>query len=86
MQTPTIGRIVIAHNVDPAVNNGAAEAPAIITRVWPTPYVNAQVLLDSTSLSWWGSVPLFDSLEAARQYERDTGVELQRFLTWPERT
>jgi len=33
MQKPSLCRMVIAH-VDPALNNGSSEAPAVITRVW----------------------------------------------------
>jgi hypothetical protein len=54
MQRPSIGRIVIVRAA-PAQNNGAAEAPAIITRVWgdsPAPdgawCVNLRVLLDGS--------------------------------------
>lgn len=51
MQKPSLGRIVITR-VPPALNNGADEAPAIITRVWGEQpdgswTVNMRVLTDT---------------------------------------
>lgn len=80
MQTPTIGRIVIAHGVDPLLNNGATEAPAIITRVWSggeaKAMVNCKVITDQTDDIWWTSVDLVEDVS-------DSGNS--RCLTWPLR-
>lgn len=51
-QTPSLGRVVIAHVAEPAMNNGSIEAPAIITRVFGQHpaggwIVNLRVLLDA---------------------------------------
>lgn len=66
MQKPSPGRIVIAA-VDPSMNNGSDEAPAIITRVWDEHpnggwVVNLRVFVDTlaTPLSLT-SVRLFDA-------------------------
>ncbi len=45
MQKPSLGRVVIV-KVDPSINNGSDEAPAMITRVWSDTMVNLRVLLD----------------------------------------
>ncbi|MFJ8153979.1 hypothetical protein [Streptomyces sp. NPDC094468] len=60
MPKPTIGRIV-QFAMDPAQNNGADVAPAIITRVWSDTCVNLRVLADSHAVDWKTSVPLFES-------------------------
>jgi hypothetical protein len=60
MQKPSLGRVVIVP-MDPALNNGADEAPAIITRVWSDTMVNVRVLTDSgehRSQDWRTSVSL----------------------------
>ncbi len=57
MQKPSLGRIVIA-TVDSQKNNGIAEAPAIITRVWNDALVNVKVLNDSSDNEWQTSVTL----------------------------
>ena len=51
MQKPSPARLVVAA-VDPAINGGASEAPAVITRVWGEHpdggwIVNLRVLVDS---------------------------------------
>jgi len=51
----TVGRILIAAGVSKVGNNGADEAPAVITRVLPD-HVNARVLLDGHGVDWWTSV------------------------------
>lgn len=73
MQKPSLGRIVIAP-ADPARNNGADVAPAVITRVWSDDLVNVRVLLDaSPDVPALTSIKLFESPEAmaAAQAERD---------------
>lgn len=55
---PTLGRIVIVP-MNPNANNGATEAPAIITRAWSDVLVNVKVLGDnSTEPEWRTSVVL----------------------------
>lgn len=78
-QKPSLGRIVLV-SVDPAMNNGAAEAPAVITRVWNDTVINVRVLTDSDSVPEWRT-----SLT-----HRDTFDGLDAFLdprrwTWPPR-
>jgi hypothetical protein len=63
---PSIGRIVHVL-VDPATNNGADVAPAVITRVWSDTCVNARVLLDQEGILWLTSITLHadrDALDA----------------------
>ena len=52
MQKPSIVRMVIVP-MDPNRNNGADEAPAIITRVWSDTYINVKVLSDSNDAPEW---------------------------------
>lgn len=52
MQKPSIARMVIVP-MDPNRNNGADEAPAIITRVWSDTYVNVKILSDSNDAPEW---------------------------------
>ncbi|MFJ6386457.1 hypothetical protein ACIQJT_02490 [Streptomyces sp. NPDC091972] len=61
---PGVGDIVLVP-MDPADNNGAAEAPAVITRVWSTTTVNARVLADSQHIDWRTSLTYVDSLTEA---------------------
>lgn len=76
---PTIGRIVIAR-VDPLQNNGATEAPAIITRVWGPGMVNLRVFVDTAAMPLsQTSAKLFESQEDA---EKD-GATLACW--WPAR-
>lgn len=91
MTEPTIGRIVIARNV--MSNNGATEAPAIITRVWSRATenswcVNAKILKDSPDCEWATSIYLFDTEEAAADYyaaNAAAGHPAGRHLVWPPR-
>ena len=52
---PEVGDIVIVP-VDPAENNGASEAPAVVTRVWSATTINARVLHDSEAIRWQTSL------------------------------
>jgi hypothetical protein len=61
---PSVGRIVLVP-ADPAKNNGANVAPAIITRVWSDTCVNLRVLLDSDETTWRTSVVFVNDLAAA---------------------
>jgi hypothetical protein len=59
--SPEVGDIVLVL-MDPADNNGATEAPAIVTRVWSQTTINARVLADSHVLDWRTSLTYVDSL------------------------
>lgn len=62
---PSLGRIVIVH-MDPTANNGATEAPAMISRVWTDTMVNVRILVDgSNEVLSRTSVNLFDTQEEA---------------------
>ena len=64
---PTVGRII--HTlVDPARNNGADVAPAIITRVWSDTSVNLRVLYDGASVDWVTSATLHADEDTAREH------------------
>lgn len=58
---PSIGHIVIVP-ADSNFNNGATEAPAIVTRVWSDEMINVKVLGDNggTAADWRTSVKLHD--------------------------
>lgn len=60
---PSIGRIVLVP-MDPAMNNGAKVAPAIITRVWSDTTINVRILADSENLLWRTSVTYTPDLDA----------------------
>lgn len=63
---PSIARMVIVP-MDPAFNNGAEEAPAIITRVWNQGCVNVRILADGDgNPEWRTSVALHPDEESAR--------------------
>lgn len=80
MTAAAVGRIVHVL-VDPADNNGADVAPAVITRVWGEPHVderdglgervtiNAHVLLDQRTTRWVTSALLFSHRPSAEQLE-----------------
>lgn len=85
MQKPSIGRIVIVPaNGNP--NNGADEAPAVVTRVWgenPNGWtVNVRVLRDSSTAAndadWRTSVTLCETEDLAREVGTHTAW-------WPPR-
>lgn len=80
-QVPTIGRIVIVP-VDGQRSNGAACAPAIITRVWSDTCVNLRVIADTNSdlNSWRTSCTFVDELPMT-----DLGATPQAVWTWPPR-
>ncbi|MFJ2477127.1 hypothetical protein ACIOWI_29835 [Streptomyces sp. NPDC087659] len=75
-QQPSIGRIVHVP-MDPATNNGADVAPAVITRVWSETCVNVRVLSDGHAIEWRTSVMFLEDLA-----ERASGYH---FWTWPPR-
>lgn len=60
--TPDVGDVVLVP-MDPALNNGANVAPAIVTRVWSTTTVNVRVLADSHNIDWRTSVVYRDTLD-----------------------
>lgn len=74
---PSLGRIVHVP-MDPATNNGADVAPAVITRVWNDTTVNVRLLADAApcATDWRTSLVLVDTL--------DQGDGLCRW-TWPGR-
>ncbi|MFJ2392847.1 hypothetical protein ACIOTI_08875 [Streptomyces sp. NPDC087843] len=59
---PEIGDVVLVP-VDPAENNGAAEAPAVVTRVWSATTVNVRVLHDGRDLPWRTSLTYREDLD-----------------------
>lgn len=73
MQTPSIGRVVIAQAMNLSANNGADVAPATITRVWGERpgggwTINVKVQLDGPADDWRTSLVLFDTEDEAREY------------------
>lgn len=63
-QKPSLGRVVLVP-MDPAGNNGAQVAPAIITKVNSDTSVNVRVLADtSDALECRRSITLVDDLPA----------------------
>lgn len=84
MQTPSIGRVVIVP-ADPASNNGATEAPAVITRVWAERpdgswTINVRQLLDGDATKWKTSLALYDDETAAMT---SPGVGTQDLIAGP---
>lgn len=59
---PEVGDIVLVP-VDPAENNGSAEAPAVVTRVWSATTVNVRVLHDGDTSSWRTSLVYREDLD-----------------------
>ncbi|WP_060880174.1 hypothetical protein [Streptomyces scabiei] len=78
-QAPSLGRVVLVA-VDPAMNNGADTAPAVITRVWTGTTVNVRVLLDGDSVPPWRT-----SLTHAETLDGPNAPERHRHWTWPPR-
>lgn len=78
-QQPSLGRIVLVA-ADPAMNNGADTAPAVITRVWTGTAINVRVLLDSDGAPpWRTSLTYADALDGLDASERPSR------WTWPPR-
>ena len=81
MPKPTLGRIVHVL-MDPAMNNGADIAPAIITRVWSDTTVNLRVLTDSQNPPLWRTSSIYaDDLDTI---PADDPTRLNRWA-WPPR-
>ncbi|MFI6279663.1 hypothetical protein [Streptomyces sp. NPDC050988] len=59
---PDVGDVVLVP-MDPVLNNGAAVAPALVTRVWNPTTVNVRILADSEAIEWRTSVVYRDSLD-----------------------
>lgn len=79
MQKPSIGRIVLV-DANPAMNNGANIAAAVITRVWSDTVINVRVLLDSeNSPLWRTSLTHADDLDSL-----DDDTRTSRWM-WPPR-
>ncbi|TQE35462.1 hypothetical protein [Streptomyces ipomoeae] len=78
-QQPSLGRIVLVA-VDPAMNNGADTAPAVITRVWTGTSVNVRVLLDSDGVPPWRT-----SLTHAETLDGLDDQARHRHWMWPPR-
>lgn len=53
---PSIGRIVIYRFRPGSYNNGAAEAPAVVVRVWSDSCVNLKILMDGPFDYWKTSI------------------------------
>lgn len=60
--TPDVGDVVLVP-MDPAVNNGAKVAPAVITRVSSSTTVNVRVLADGEDTAWRTSLVYTDSFD-----------------------
>ncbi|MFJ9243816.1 hypothetical protein [Streptomyces sp. NPDC101776] len=61
---PDVGDVVLVPVV-PDENNGAAVAPAIVTRVWSRSTVNVRVLGDGNAITWRTSLTYVESLDSA---------------------
>ena len=62
---PRVGDVVLVP-MDRALNNGASEAPAVITRVWSPTTVNVRVLADNEgSPQWRTSLTFVETLDHA---------------------
>jgi len=86
---PAVGRIVHVF-VEPALNNHADVAPAIITRVWSDELVNLRVLVDGKSDAlWYTSVALFADRESPEQTTNyriaSDGAHVPAAAFWPPR-
>lgn len=84
---PTIGRVVIVVGV---ISNGAANHPALITRVWSDSdtrdgpvAINLTVFPDMSSPKLFSSVLLFDTAEAAQAHVQANQHSVAAY--WPPR-
>jgi len=59
---PRVGDVVLVA-ADPALNNGAEQAPAVVTRVWSATTVNVRVLYDGHAVTWHTSLNYVDTLD-----------------------
>lgn len=85
---PTVGADVLAFGVPKGQNNGADYAPAVVTRVFESAYVNARVFCDGHEVLWWTSVPVFESPDALEQAHEEwltnsTNGGDWRAVCWP---
>ncbi|ELP64170.1 hypothetical protein PV735_05230 [Streptomyces turgidiscabies] len=62
---PAVGDVVLVV-ADPAENNGATTAPAIVTRVWSATTINARVLHDGPGHSWRTSLVYRENLDGIK--------------------
>lgn len=80
---PSPGRIVLVF-ANPAYNDGADHAPAIITRVWNDQLVNVRVIWNGPPVpppgrhDWLQSVPLYPDRDSAEL------AHLERWADVPE--
>ncbi|MEU1496043.1 hypothetical protein [Streptomyces sp. NPDC005732] len=59
---PEVGDVVLVP-ANPAENNGSAEAPAVVTRVWSATTVNVRILQDGTTVPWRTSLVYRDTFD-----------------------
>ncbi|CUW29711.1 MULTISPECIES: hypothetical protein [Streptomyces] len=75
LMTPDVGDVVLVP-ADPAANNGAPIAPAVITRVWSPTTVNVRVLTDSSATAEWRTSLLYAE-------DLATAAPSDAVWTWP---
>ena len=81
-QKPSPGRIVIVAGIEATTNNGATEAPGIITRVWSDDLVNVRIFTDADNMiQSRTSVPLYAT---DKEYGKVAG-EKPLGCYWPPR-
>lgn len=88
---PTIGRVVIVRNLEPVGNNGATEAPALLTRVWQSSgpgvwTVNLKVITDGPQDVWLTSVYLADNEQGLEEIYRRSTIDKPVHAIWPPRS
>lgn len=64
---PDVGDVVLVA-MDPDENNGAAAAPAVVTRVWSPTTINVRFLADGPSIGWRTSLTFVEELPEADGY------------------
>jgi hypothetical protein len=88
IQRPSVGRVVLV-TVHPTTNNGAPEAPAIITRVWSDLLINVHVFLDGGRSMPLTSIPLHPDLDSLNTAAVTREPEQQAYqytaAYWPPR-